>query len=169
MKPDLLTIRPAVPEDAPLVHEFIRGIADYEKLAHELDATVEDIRAALAGDRPRVEVLLANWDERPAAFALFFHNFSTFVGRRGLYLEDLYVRPEFRGQGIGKRLLLELVRIARERRCGRMEWVALDWNQPAIEFYEQLGARQLSEWILFRLDERGIAKLLDCNPRLPNP
>jgi len=159
MKSDLLTIRPAVPGDAPLVHEFIRGIADYEKLTHELDATVEDIRAALAGDQPRVEVLLANWDERPAAFALFFHNFSTFVGRRGLYLEDLYVRPEFRGKGIGKRLLLELVRLAHDRKCGRMEWVALDWNRAAIEFYEQLGARQLKEWVLFRLAGDQIRKL----------
>ena len=105
---------------------------------HHITLRVDDIRAALAGELPRVEVLLAAWDGRPAAFALFFHNFSTFVGRRGLYLEDLYVRPEFRGKGIGKRLLLELVRIARDRRCGRMEWVALEWNQPAIEFYRAL-------------------------------
>lgn len=159
MKTESLTIRPAGPDDAPLVFEFIRGIADFEKLSHELIATEQDIRAALAGNQPRVEVLLADWDGRPAAFALFFHNFSTFVGRRGLYLEDLYVRPEFRGKGIGKRLLLELVRLAHDRKCGRMEWVALDWNRTAIEFYEQLGARQLNEWVLFRLGGDQIGKL----------
>lgn len=159
MNQEALTIRAANPDDAPLVFEFIRGIADFEKLTHELVATEADIRAALTGDQPRVEVLLADWENRPAAFALFFHNFSTFVGRRGLYLEDLYVRPEFRGKGIGKRLLLELVRIALDRRCGRMEWVALEWNQTAIEFYEQLGARPMDEWILFRLGEGQIQKL----------
>ena len=154
-----ISIRAARPEDAPLVHNFILAIADYEKLAHEVAATAEDVRAALAGEHPRVEVLLADWDGRPAGFALFFHNFSTFVGRRGLYLEDLFVKPEFRGHGIGKRLLLELVRLAHERKCGRMDWVALDWNQPAIEFYEQLGARQMKEWILFRLSEDRIKML----------
>ena len=159
MTQSLLTIRTARPEDAALVFEFIRGIADYEKLTHELVATEQDIRAALAGDQPRVEVLLADWAGQPAAFALFFHNFSTFVGRRGLYLEDLYVKPEFRAKGIGKRLLLELVRLARDRKCGRMEWVALDWNQPAIDFYDKLGAKQLNEWIMFRLSEEQIQKL----------
>lgn len=159
MANSLLTIRAARPEDAALVFEFIRGIAEYEKLTHELVATEQDIRAALSGDQPRVEVLLADWAGQPAAFALFFHNFSTFVGRRGLYLEDLYVKPEFRAKGIGKRLLLELVRLARDRKCGRMEWVALDWNQPAIDFYDKLGAKQLNEWIMFRLSENQIQKL----------
>ena len=159
MTHSLLTIRTARPEDAALVFEFIRGIADYEKLTHELVATEQDIRAALAGDQPRVEVLLADWAGQPAAFALFFHNFSTFVGRRGLDLEDLYVKPEFRAKGIGKRLLLELVRLARDRKCGRMEWVALDWNQPAIDFYDKLGAKQLNEWVMFRLSEAQIQKL----------
>lgn len=159
MNPDNLDIRAATPKDAPLVHAFICGIADFEKLTHELVATEDDIRSALSGDHPRVEVLLADWEGQPAAFALFFHNFSTFVGRRGLYLEDLYVKPEFRGKGIGKRLLLELVRIAKQRKCGRMEWVALDWNRNAIDFYEQLGARPLKEWILFRLPESQIQKL----------
>lgn len=154
-----LKIRFAKPGDAKLVHNFIQGIAEYEKLTHELVATEEDVRDALAGDHPRVEVLLADWEDEPAAFALFFHNFSTFVGRRGLYLEDLYVKPEFRGKGIGKRLLLELVRIAKERKCGRMEWVALDWNKNAIDFYDQLGAKQMKEWILFRLPESEIQKL----------
>lgn len=159
MANSLLTIRAARPEDAALVFEFIRGIAEYEKLTHELVATEQDIRAALSGDQPRVEVLLADWAGQPAAFALFFHNFSTFVGRRGLYLEDLYVKPEFRAKGIGKRLLLELVRLARDRKCGRLEWVALDWNQPAIDFYDKLGAKQLNEWIMFRLSENQIQRL----------
>ncbi len=159
MTTNLLTIRFATPDDAGLVYEFIRGIADFEKLSHELVATEQDVRSALSGEQPRVEVLLADWDSQPAAFALYFHNFSTFVGRRGLYLEDLYVRPEFRGKGIGKRLLLELVKVARDRRCGRMEWVALNWNRTAIEFYEQLGARQMTEWVLFRLAEDGINAL----------
>lgn len=159
MNHNSLKIRFAKPDDANLVHTFIQGIAEYEKLTHELVAAEADIRAALTGDQPRVEVLLADWKEEPAAFALFFHNFSTFVGRRGLYLEDLYVKPEFRGKGIGKSLLIKLVRIARERKCGRMEWVALDWNKNAIDFYDQLGARQLKEWILFRLPETQIQKL----------
>jgi GNAT superfamily N-acetyltransferase len=154
-----LSIRTASPDDAVLVHNFILAIADYEKLSHEVAATPEDIHRALSGDQPRVEVLLADWDGQPAGFALFFHNFSTFVGRRGLYLEDLFVKPEFRGQGIGKRLLLELVRLAHDRKCGRMDWVALDWNRPAIEFYEQLGARQMQEWALFRLSEDRIKML----------
>jgi GNAT superfamily N-acetyltransferase len=153
------TIRFAKPEDAPLVFAFIQGIAEYEKLSHELEATEDDIRRALSGDSPRVEVLLADWAGEPAAFALFFHNFSSFVGRRGLYLEDLYVKPEYRGRGLGRRLLLELVRLARERGCGRMEWIALDWNRPAIDFYEQLGARPMNEWVLFRLSAENINRL----------
>jgi GNAT superfamily N-acetyltransferase len=158
-----LVLRTATPADARLVYDFIRGIAAYEKLEHELTATESDLRVALEGNQPRLEVLLAEWNGEPAGFALFFHNFSTFLGRRGLYLEDLYVRPEFRGKGIGKRLLLELVRLAVERKCGRMEWVALDWNRPAIEFYEQLGAAQMNEWRLFRLTEPAMQKLASSN------
>lgn len=159
MTANALTLRPARPEDAGLVLQFIREIAAYEKLSGEVVATEQDIRTALSGEPARVEVLLADWEGRPAAFALFYHNFSTFTGRRGLYLEDLFVKPEFRGKGIGKRLLLELVELARERKCARMEWVALDWNQPAIDFYEQLGARKMSEWLLFRLSADQIETL----------
>lgn len=154
-----LSFRPAVPDDAPLVHEFILAIAEYEKLSHEVTATVEDIRAALSGETPLVEVLLAYSDGTPAAFALYYHNFSTFTGKRGMYLEDLFVKPEFRGGGMGRRLLQELVRLADERGCARMEWVALDWNKPALDFYEQLGARVMDEWLLFRLGKERIGEL----------
>ncbi len=170
MSDSSLTIRQARPDDAALVFEFIRSIAEFEKLSHELVATEDDIRVALTGEQPRVEVLLANWKDQPAAFALYFHNFSTFAGRRGLYLEDLYVKEEFRGHGIGRRLLLELVRLASERRCGRMEGVALDWNQSAIDFYERLGARKMSEWVLFRLSADRIQQLaLDHRSPRPRP
>jgi GNAT superfamily N-acetyltransferase len=154
-----LSIRPARPDEAGLVHQFILGIAEYEKLSDEVAASVEDIRDALFGDRPSAEVLLAFWENEPAGFALFFHNFSTFVGRKGLYLEDLFVKPEFRGKGIGKSLLLALVNLAKERKCGRMDWVALDWNKPAIDFYEKLGAKALKQWIPFRLEAKGIERL----------
>ncbi len=156
-----LTLRPALPDDAPLVHEFVLAIAAYEKLSHEVTAGVEDIRAALSGEPPPVEVLLAYWEDVPAGFALYYHNFSTFTGRRGLYLEDLFVKPEFRGKGVGKELLMELVRRAKTRGCARMEWVALDWNEPAIRFYEQIGARAMNEWTLFRLAEDRIHALAD--------
>jgi len=157
----LLNIRPARPDEAGLVHEFILGIAAYEKLSHQVEATVEDVHEALFGEHPGAEVIFAFWDDQPAGFALFFHNFSTFVGRKGLHLEDLFVKPEFRGKGIGKSLLLALVNLAKERNCGRMDWVALDWNKPAIDFYESLGAKAMREWILFRLDEEGIEKLTE--------
>jgi GNAT superfamily N-acetyltransferase len=154
-----LIIRPARPDEAGLVHEFILGLAQYEKLSHEVQATVQDLDDALFGKHPGAEVIFAFWENEPAGFALFFHNFSTFVGRKGLYLEDLFVKPEFRGKGIGNSLLLALVKLAKDRKCGRMDWVALDWNKTAIDFYEGLGAKAGREWVLFRLDEEGIAKL----------
>ncbi len=156
-----LTIRPARPDEAGLVHKFILGIAKYEKLSHDVEATVEDIQEALFGEHPGAEVIFAFLENVPAGFALFFHNFSTFVGRKGLYLEDLFVKPEFRGKGVGKSLLLALVKLAKERKCGRMDWVALGWNKTAIDFYESLGAREMKEWVLFRLDEQGIEKLAE--------
>ena len=156
-----VTIRETTPEDVPLILDFIRGIADYEKLAHEVVATEESLHDSLFGPNPCAECLLAFLDEEPAAYAIFFHNFSTFIGRRGLYLEDLFVKPEHRGLGIGKKLLVHLAGIAKERNCGRFEWVALDWNRPAIDFYESLGAEMKPEWELFRLDEAGIAKVAE--------
>lgn len=151
-------IRKAEREDAALVLEFIKGIAKYEKMENEVEATVELLEEQLF-DKGRAEVIFAMEDGKDVGFALFFHNFSTFVGRGGLYLEDLYVYPEYRGKGYGKALFLELVRIANERKCGRMEWVCLNWNTPSIEFYRSLGAVPLDEWTTYRLDEKGIERL----------
>ena len=160
MNPELL-IRPSTSEDVPLILDFIRGIAEYEKLSHEVTATEADIRESLFGKRPAAECVLAFWDGKPGGFAVFFHNFSTFLGKAGLYLEDLFVKPEFRGKGIGKALLFHLAGIARERECGRFEWAVLDWNTPAIEFYKKLGAKPMDEWTIFRLDKKGIARLAE--------
>lgn len=151
-------IRKAEREDAALVLEFIKGIAKYEKMENEVETTVELLEEQLFG-KGRAEVIFAMEDGKEVGFALFFHNFSTFVGRGGLYLEDLYVYPEYRGKGYGKALFMELVRIANERKCGRMEWVCLNWNTPSIEFYRSLGAVPLDEWTTYRLDEKGIERL----------
>lgn len=151
-------IRKAVREDAELVLDFIKGIARYEKMEDEVEATVEMIEEQLF-DKRRAEVIFAVENGREVGFALFFHNFSTFVGRNGLYLEDLFVLPEYRGRGYGKALFLELVRIARERNCGRMEWVCLDWNKPSIDFYRSMGAVPLDEWTTYRLAGEALAEL----------
>lgn len=146
------TIRPATPDDTPLILGFIRGLADYEKLTHQVEATEAKLRATLFGAKPAAECVLAFTDEEtPAGFALFFTNYSTFLARPGLYLEDLFVVPAWRGRGIGKALLLYLAALANQRGCGRMEWSVLDWNQPAIDFYERLGAQRLREWQICRL------------------
>jgi len=146
-------IRPATPDDIPLVLEFIRGLAEYEKLLDQVQVTPGGLRASLfpADGAPPAHCVIGLVDGVPAGFALFFYNFSTFLGRPGLYLEDLYVKPEFRGHGLGKALLVYLARVANARGCGRMEWAVLDWNEPAIAFYESLGARRLREWQLCRL------------------
>ena len=154
------TIRQATREDAPLILEFIKGIARYEKMENEVEATVEMLREQLF-DKSRAEVVFAMEDGKEVGFALFFHNFSTFVGRAGLYLEDLYVYPEYRGRGYGKALFMHLVRTAKERRCGRMEWVCLNWNTPSINFYRSMGAQSLDEWTTYRLTEEAMARLLD--------
>lgn len=146
-----LEVRPAIKGDEPLILRFIRGLAEYEQLAHECMATEADLTRSLFGERPEAEVLLAYDDGEPVGFALYCHNFSTFLARRGLWLEDLFVLPEHRGRGIGIALLKELARIAVERDCGRMEWWVLDWNESAIGFYQQLGARPMDEWTVFRL------------------
>lgn len=146
-----LTIRPATEADVPLLLQFIRDIAEYEKLLDEVVADEAILRDSFFGNRPTAEAIFGELDGKPAAFAVFFENFSTFMGRSGLYLEDLYVRPEFRKQGIGEQMLRHLAGIAVDRGCPRFEWVALDWNEPAIRFYEHLGARQMSEWRIFRM------------------
>lgn len=155
-------IRKAVREDAPLILEFIKGIARYEKMENDVEATEETLEEQLF-DKERAEVIFALEDGKEVGFALFFHNFSTFVGRAGLYLEDLYVYPEYRGKGYGKALFMELVRIACERRCGRMEWVCLNWNTPSIDFYRSMGAVSLDEWTTYRLDKEALSRLQTAN------
>jgi len=148
----LLSIRTATADDVPLVAQLIRELAEYEKLAHAAVATEDGLRGQLFGERPAAEVLIAEADGEPAGFALFFHTFSTFLGKRGLYLEDLFVRPAFRGLGLGRHLMAALARTAVQRDCGRFEWSVLDWNEPAIAFYRRLGAVGLDEWTVQRLE-----------------
>jgi GNAT superfamily N-acetyltransferase len=145
------TIRSATVYDVPLIRALIEGLAEYEKLRHECVATDALLQEALFGARPYAEVLIAEREGGAAGFALFFHNFSTFLARPGIYLEDLYVRPECRGHGVGKALLRRLAALAVERNCGRLEWSVLDWNADAIGFYEQLGARPQDEWTVYRV------------------
>ena len=152
-------IRPATPADVPLILSFIRELAVYEKLEHEVSATEEDLRAALFGERPVVEAVIASLDAEPVGYALFFPNFSTFLAKPGLYLEDLYVRPAARGAGIGRELLEYLARLAVDRGWGRMEWTVLNWNEPAIGFYRKLGAKPLTEWTIFRVTRNALQKL----------
>jgi len=155
----MLQVRPATRADAPLITSLVRELADYEKLLHEARATPTDFLRELDAPNPVVHVLIAEWNGEPAGFALYFFNFSTFVGRRGLYLEDLFVRPALRSHGIGRALLRALARIAQEKNCGRMEWAVLDWNEPALRFYKTLDARQMNEWIIHRLTPAEIGKL----------
>ena len=151
-------IRAATSTDVPLILSLIRGLADYEKLSHEVEATEEKLHATLFGPRPAAECIIALTEsDEPAGFALFFPNYSTFLARPGLYLEDLFVKPEFRGKGIGKALLSYLAALANEREYGRMEWTVLDWNEPAIAFYESFGARRMREWQICRLTGTALA------------
>jgi len=147
-----LTIKPAAESDVALVLSFIRKLAEYEKLSHEVVATEELLRETLFGERRVAEVVVAYLANEPVGFALFFYNFSTFVGRAGIYLEDLFVEPAHRGKGVGKALLAHVAKLAVERGCGRFEWAVLDWNTPAIEFYRSLGAVPMHDWTVFRLD-----------------
>ena len=155
----MIYVRVATEGDIPLILSLIRELAEYEKLSHEVVATEEDLRATLFGERPFAEVLIAEYDGDPAGFALFFHNFSTFLGKPGIYLEDLYVKPEFRGAGVGKRLLARLARLAKERGCGRLEWWVLDWNEPSIGFYDMIGAVAMDDWTVYRLAGRALDDL----------
>lgn len=146
-----LEIRAATEDDVPLILSLIKELAEYEKLSHEVVATEEALRDSLFGERPVAEVLIGELANEPAAFALFFHNFSTFLGRPGIYLEDLYVRPAFRGAGVGRALLAHIAGLAKERGCGRLEWSVLDWNEPAIGFYRSIGAAPVSGWTVYRV------------------
>lgn len=151
-------IRKATPEDTQTIFNLIYKLAVYEKLENDVITTVEELRINIF-EKNYAEVLIAEEDEKPVGFALYFHNFSTFVGKPGIYLEDLFVEPEMRGKGYGKALLVELAKIAKERNCGRLEWAVLDWNTPSIEFYKSLGAKPMDEWTVFRLDKNGIENL----------
>ena len=155
------TIRPATIVDVPIILQLIRDLATYERAPNEVTATEAQLMAVLFGEKPVAEVLLAFEDKMPIGFAVFFRNFSTWLGKPGLYLEDLFVKPEARGKGYGRALLIYLARIARDRGCGRMEWAVLDWNEPAIQFYKKIGAQPLDEWKIFRLTRDGIAKLAE--------
>jgi GNAT superfamily N-acetyltransferase len=155
----MLSIRPAAPEDVPLILELIRALAAYEKLSEACVATEGRLERSLFGETKYAEALIAEWDGEPAGFALYFHNFSTFLAQPGIYLEDLFVKPGLRGKGIGKALLRRLAKVATERECGRLEWSVLDWNEPSIEFYKGLGAKPLDEWTMFRITGLGLAEL----------
>lgn len=154
-----LSIRPASPSDVPRIYQFIRELAEYEKLLPMVSATEADIQNALFGEKPCAEALLTYWDEAPVGFALFFTTFSTFVGRPSLYLEDVYIQPQYRGKGIGKAVLAYLARLAKERGYGRFEWSVLDWNEPAIRFYKSLGAVPMEEWTIYRLTGDSLNRL----------
>lgn len=156
------TFRYATEKDIPLILEFIKGIAEYEKMSEQVVATEETIKEWFC-DKKLIEVIFALKDGKEVGFALFFHNFSTFMGRGGLYLEDLYVKPEYRGEGFGKMLLKKLAEIAVERKCGRFEWVCLDWNKPSIDFYKANGAKAMDEWTIYRLDGENLKALAEQN------
>ncbi len=154
-----LVIREATVSDVALLLRLIKELAEYEKLAHAVVATEDTLRHNLFGGRKVAEAIIGEYDGEPVAFALFFHNFSTFLGKPGLYLEDLYVAPEIRGRGFGRKMLVRLAQIAMERDCGRFEWAVLDWNEPAIEFYQNLGAVPQTDWTVFRVTDEALRRL----------
>ena len=159
-----LAIRRARPDEAGLVLSLVRELAEYEKLLHEVEASEADIDAALFGDNPRLFCEIAEWENEPAGFAVWFLNFSTFSGRSGIYLEDLFVRPELRGKGLGKALLVQLARTCVENNWSRLQWSVLDWNTPSIEFYKSFGAVMMDEWTLCRVSGEALAKLAKAVP-----
>lgn len=155
----MLEIKAASIDDVPLIFSFIKKLAEYEKLLDEVVATEDGLREVLFGERRYAETVIAYSHNEPVGFALFFHNFSTFVGKPGIYLEDLFVDPAHRGKGYGKALLAHLAKLAQERNCGRLEWAVLNWNQPSIEFYESLGAKPMNEWTVYRLTGEALENL----------
>ena len=162
---DAIRILPAGENDIPLIHAFIRELAEYERLLHEVVATEDELRRTLFGSRPAAEIVVAYDDAQPAGFALFFQTYSTFLGKPGLYLEDLFVRPSARGKGIGRRLLIHLARLAIERKYGRLEWRVLDWNETAIRFYRSIGATPLDDWTVFRVTGDALHALATGSPQ----
>ncbi len=152
-------IKQATEEDIPLLLSFIKALAEYERLSHEVVATKEMLHESFFGKNSVAETIFAYYQEKPAGFAVFFHNLSTFLGRSGIYLEDIYVYPQFRNKGIGQALLIYIAKQAKVRKCGRLEWTALNWNQPAIEFYKNLGATPMEEWTTFRLTGKALETL----------
>ena len=161
MKKNSFNIRIATEEDIPQIFSFIKDLAEYEKLSHEVVATEELLNESLFGSRKVAEVIIGYFEEIPIGFALYFHNFSTFLGRPGIFLEDLFVKQEYRGRGYGKALLIHLAQITKERNCGRLEWNVLDWNTPAINFYKSIGANILEEWETFRLTGNSLDTVAD--------
>ncbi len=157
-KLEAFKIRFAEEEDVPLILNFIKDLAEYEKMSDDVLTTEEMLREVLFKEKV-AEVIIGEYNEEPVAFSLFFHNFSTFVGKKGLYLEDVYVNPDMRGKGIGKILLSFLAKLAKERNCGRFEWCCLNWNQPSIDFYRSLGAKSMDEWMTFRVDGKELEEL----------
>ena len=157
--PAELSMRPATVEDVGIILELIREIAAYEKLSHQVTAEASTLKDSLFGPSPAAEVVLASWSGEVVGYAIYFHNFSTFEGKRGLYLEDIFIKPNHRGKGIGKAMLTHLAKLALERGCARFEWVVLDWNTPAIEFYQGLGASVLEDWKVCRMERESIEQL----------
>ncbi|MDR2096804.1 MAG: GNAT family N-acetyltransferase [Treponema sp.] len=155
---EAILLRFAEEKDVPLVLEFIRGLAEYERLLDRVTATADGLRQYLFVEK-KAETIICEYGGKPAGFALFFHNFSTFMGRPGIYIEDLFVKPEFRGKGLGKTLLRFIARIAWDRDCGRLEWACLNWNEPSIAFYKSQGAQPLSEWTSYRVSGEGLERL----------
>jgi GNAT superfamily N-acetyltransferase len=155
-----MLIRAAEAGDVPTILAFINELAEYERLAHTVVATEESLRETLFGARRAAEVLIAEFGGQPVGFALFFTNYSTFIGRPGIYLEDLYVRPAARGRGAGKALFLQVATLAAQRQCGRLEWAVLDWNEPSIQFYKSMGAQAMNDWTTYRLTTEGLAALV---------
>ena len=157
--PSDFTVRPATVNDVAIILALIKDLAEYEHLSHEVEATEEDLHRYLFGDRPVAEALIGEHAGTAVSFALFFYNFSTFLGKPGIYLEDLYVKPAYRKNGFGRRMLAHIARLAKEHNCGRFEWSVLDWNEPAIRTYDRLNARPMKEWILYRLTGGALDKL----------
>ena len=156
---DIFEIKPATIDDVSLILSFIKELAEYEKLAHEVVATEDILKETLFGDKAHAEVIIGYLNNLPTSFALYFHNFSTFLGRPGIYLEDLFVKQSVRGKGIGQKMLAYLAHLAKSRKCGRLEWWVLDWNETAINFYKRLGAKPMDEWTVFRVTDQALDDL----------